>query len=175
MGVRLFGRINRTVIHRAEKRAGSMNGSFRIHGILGFPEFHEIYIAFTPSSPLCFQPLQAGFLRAFQIKQMYRQAGAKLPADAEGDERWSDATDQNRAYVDRQDSTQPALYIYRAGASHCHSESGDDFEDANRHLSEHQYSRRRSGLDLHRAKSRGNRGADHYSIRACPHDDRRQH
>ena len=105
--------------------------------------------------------------------QVYREAGANLPADTEGDVRWDDATEQKEAYVDRQNSVEPPLYLYRAGAAHTHHESGNDFKDSDRYLPEHQYSRRRGGLDLHRAKSGGNRGAGYHCLRTGSNDGRR--
>jgi hypothetical protein len=38
-----------------------MNRSFRIHGILGFREFHEIYTALAPPFPLVFSHFKLAF------------------------------------------------------------------------------------------------------------------
>src|ERR1700739_1843386 len=78
-------------------------------------------------------------------------------------------------YVDRQNSSEPALYLYRTGAAYSHSEPGRDFEYANGHLSGHQYSCCRHRLDLYWTEPGVDGRPDHARIRAQSYYDGRQH
>jgi multidrug efflux pump subunit AcrB len=94
MGVRLFGRINRTVIHRAEKRAGSNERIVPNPRYSRFSRISRNLHCLQAFLPPLFSATSSWLSACIPNRANVSPSRSKLPADTEGDERWSDATDQ---------------------------------------------------------------------------------